>query len=40
MPVIQLSEGEERGPVGFPNLLKVEEQEEDEEENKKDDDDE
>ena len=40
MPVIQFSAGEEGGPGGFPNLLKVEEQEEDEEEKKKDDDDE
>ena len=40
MPVLWVSAGEERGPEGFPNLLKVEEQEKDEEEKKKDDDDE
>ena len=40
MLVLQVLAGEERGPGGFPNLLRVEEQEEDEEEKKKDDDDE
>ena len=40
MPVLQVPAREERGPGGFPNLLRVEEQEEDEEEKKKDDDDE
>ena len=40
MPVLQVPAGEEGGPGGFPNLLKVEEQEEDEEEKKEDDDDE
>ena len=40
MPVLQVPAGEERGPGGFPNLLKEEKQEEDEEEKKKDDDDE
>ena len=38
MPVLQVPAGEERGTVGFPNLLKVEEQEEDEEEKMEDDD--
>ena len=36
MPVLKVPAGEERGPGGFPNILKEEEQEEDEE--KKDDD--
>ena len=40
MPVLQVPAGEERGPGGFPNLLKEEKQEEDEEEKKKDYDDE
>ena len=40
MPVLQVPAGEEGGPGGFPNLLRVEEQEEDEEEKKEDDDDE
>ena len=40
MPVLQVPAGEERGPGGFPNLLKEEKQEEDEEEKKEDDDDE
>ena len=40
MPVLQVPAGEERGPGGFPNLLKEEKQEEDEEEKKKVDDDE
>ena len=40
MPVLQVPAGEERGPGGFPNLLKEEKPEEDEEEKKKDDDDE
>ena len=40
MPVLQVPSGEERGPGGFPNLLKEEEQEEDEEVKKADDDDE
>ena len=40
MLVLQVPAGEERGPGGFPNLLKEEKQEEDEEEKKKDDDDE
>ena len=40
MPVLQVPPGEERGPGGFPNLLKEEKPEEDEEEKKKDDDDE
>ena len=34
MPVLQVPEGEEGGPGGFPNLLKEEEQGEDEEERK------
>ena len=38
MPVLQVPAGEERGPGGFPNLLKEEKPEEDEK--KKDDDDE
>ena len=38
MAVLQVHAGEERGPGGFPKLLKVEEQEEDEEEKKEDDD--
>ena len=40
VPVLQVSAGEDRGPGGFPNLLKEEEQGEDEEEKKEDDDDE
>ena len=40
MPVLQGPAGEERGPGGFPNLLKEEKPEEDEEEKKKDNDDE
>ena len=40
MTVLQVPAGEERGPGGFPNLLKEEKQEEVEEEKKKDDDDE
>ena len=40
MPVLQVPAGEERGPGGFPNLLKEEKTEEEEEEKKKDDDDE
>ena len=40
MLVPQVPAREERGPGGFPNLLKLEEQEEDEEEKKEDDDDE
>ena len=40
MPVLQVPAGEEEGPGGFPNLLKMQEQEEDEEEKKKDYDDE
>ena len=40
MPVLQVPAGEERGPGGFPNLLKEEKPEEDEEEKKKDDEDE
>ena len=40
MPVLQVPAGEEKGPGGFPKLLKEEKQEEDEEEKKKDDDDE
>ena len=40
MPVLQVPAGEERGPGGFPNLLKEEKPEKDEEEKKKDDDDE
>ena len=39
MPVLMVLAGEEAGPGGFPNLLKLEEQEEDEEEKKEDDDD-
>ena len=31
MPVLQVPAGEERGPGGFPNVLKEEEKEEDEE---------
>ena len=40
MPVLQVSTGEERGPEGFPNLVKEEEQDEDDEEEKEDADDE
>ena len=40
MPVLPVPAGEERGPGGFPNLLKVKEQEQDKEEKKEDDDDE
>ena len=40
MPVLQVREGEEGGPGGYPNLLKEEDQEEDEEKKKEDDDDE
>ena len=40
MPVLQVPAGEERGPGGFPNLLKEEEQDEDEDEKKEVDDDE
>ena len=40
MLVLRDPAGEEGGPGGFPNLLKVEEQEDDEEEKKEDDNDE
>ena len=40
MPVLQVPEGEEGVPGGFPNLLKEEEKEEDEKEKKKNDNDE
>ena len=40
MPVLQVPAEEERGPGGFPNLLKEEEQEVNEEEKKVEDDDE
>ena len=40
MPVLQVPAGEERGPGGFPNILKEEEEEENEDEKKDDDDDE
>ena len=40
MPVLQVPAGKEKGPGGFPNLLKEEEQDEDEEEKKEDADDE
>ena len=40
VPVLQVPAGEEGGPAGLLNLLKVEEKEEDEEEKNEDDDDE
>ena len=40
MPVLQFPAGEDRGPRGFPNLLKEKEQEKDQEDKKEDDDDE
>ena len=40
MSVLQVPAGEERGPGGFPNLLKEEEQDEDDEKKKEDADDE